>query len=112
MTIDLILTKLPWNTLFFTLPALSNAWRQAVKSHQVYETRVRTNTAQSLIAIIHQTLIQKKGSVLSYRNPDKSEDFEHALAISLYDPALDIRVYYLVRDSLTRLTKVQQRIYD
>lgn len=90
MTIDHILTKLPWTALFFTLPAVSSAWRQAIRSHQVHNARLRTQTCRTLVAIIHQTLVRKKASVAGPLPSDSAtEEFEHALAISLYDPSLD-----------------------
>ncbi|CAM6104499.1 unnamed protein product [Calypogeia fissa] len=75
ITLNHIITKLPWKTLYI-LPSLSRGWRQAIRSHQVHDARVRSKSAETLIVAnyiqtkdVHAISLYSMGEKVSYRLP-------------------------------------------
>ncbi|CAM6085047.1 unnamed protein product [Calypogeia fissa] len=52
ITLDQICTKLPWMALY-ALSSVSPAWRQAVRSHLVYNARVFTHSTDTVVVHNH-----------------------------------------------------------
>ncbi|CAM6098890.1 unnamed protein product [Calypogeia fissa] len=70
ITISHILTRLHWNKVYL-LASLNRGWRDALKSRDVYEARLRAKCTQTLVAMIHDDPANK------YRN--------YVNALSVYD---------------------------
>lgn len=74
ITLNHILTKLPWRNVY-GLASLGRAWRLALRSRDVHDARVRANSTQTLVAMIHD---------------DPSQPFRNfKFAVSLYDFSRD-----------------------
>lgn len=74
ITLNLILTRLPWNNVY-TLASLCRSWRTALRSREVHDARLRANSTQTLVAMIHDDPF----------NPVRNLTF----AVSFYDFARD-----------------------
>jgi hypothetical protein len=74
ITLNHILTKLPWRTVY-ALASLGRAWRSALRSGDVHDARVRANSTQTLVSMVHDD------PSLAFRN--------YRFAVSLYDFSQD-----------------------
>ncbi|CAM6106605.1 unnamed protein product [Calypogeia fissa] len=81
VSIEHIASKVPWGKLF----SLNRSWRRAITSGQVHEARVRTNSTQLLVAMIHYNPASVQIRFTNFEN------FEDPLVldqvISLYSPS-------------------------
>lgn len=52
ITLDLVTPKLPWRT-FYVLSSVSQGWKRAIRSGQVYDARVRAEGTETVAVIEH-----------------------------------------------------------
>ncbi|BBM98935.1 hypothetical protein Mp_1g17330 [Marchantia polymorpha subsp. ruderalis] len=94
LTIDRILTKVPWKTLY-VLQSVSIAWRSAIYNRRVYDARVRNTATQTLVGLIHRAPVPKSGEpsldnlyirTMDHDTRTAAVPWWSQFAISLYDP--------------------------
>lgn len=72
ITVGVIAPKLQWKT-FYILLSMSRAWRRAIQSHEVYNTRVFSKAAETLVVINQFVALPGKAhSIAIYSMRDKS----------------------------------------
>lgn len=54
ITLNHIVTKLPYWRDFHILPSVSRSWLQAIRSHQVYDARVGSHSTETLAVVNHE----------------------------------------------------------